>query len=107
MDLAVADAIGFARQHGAKTLAFSSSPVTAAARAAEIAIICPGPTQTHTLSFTGLAAMIVVLVAALAARYPEKAATAKANLHESYRELVECQANTASEVDYESLRRQF
>jgi DNA-binding MurR/RpiR family transcriptional regulator len=107
MDLAVADAIGFARQRGAKTLAFSSSPVTAAACAAEIAIICPGPTQTHTLSFTGLAAMIVVLVAALAARYPEKAATAKENLHESYRELVERQANAASEVDFESLRRQF
>lgn len=107
MDLEVADAIGFARHHGAKTLAFSSSPVTAAARAAEITIICPGSTQTHTPSFTGLAAMIVVLVTALAARYPEKAATAKENLHESYRELLERQTNTTSEVDFESLRRQF
>jgi DNA-binding MurR/RpiR family transcriptional regulator len=106
MDLEVANAIGFARQHGAQTFAFSSSPVTATARAAEIAIVCPDPTQTHTLSFTGLAAMIVVLVAALAARYPEKAAAAKANLHESYRELLERQANTASEVDL-SLQRQF
>jgi DNA-binding MurR/RpiR family transcriptional regulator len=107
MDLEVADAIGFVRQHGAKTFVFSSSPVTAAARAAEIAVVCPGPTQTHTSSFTGLAAMIVVLVAALAARYPEKAVTAKADLHESYRELLERQANTTSEVDFESLRRQF
>lgn len=107
MDLEVADAIGFARQHGVKTFAFSGSPVTAAARAADVAVVCPGPTQTHTPSFTGLAAMIVVLVAALAARYPEKAVTAKANLHESYRELLERQAITASEVDFESLRRQF
>jgi DNA-binding MurR/RpiR family transcriptional regulator len=107
MDLEVADAIGFARQHRAKTFIFSSSPVTAAARAAEIAVVCPGPTQTHTPSFTGLAAMIVVLVAALAARYPERTATAKANLHESYRELLEHQTHTASEVDFESLRRQF
>jgi DNA-binding MurR/RpiR family transcriptional regulator len=107
MDLEVADAIGFARQRGAKTFAFSSSPVTAAARAAETAIVCPGPTQTHTPSFTGLAAMIFVLVAAFAARYPERAAAAKADLHESYRELLERQAHTASEVDFESLRRQF
>jgi DNA-binding MurR/RpiR family transcriptional regulator len=107
MDLEVADAIDFARQHGAKTFTFSSSPVTAAARAAEVAIVCPGPTQTHIPSFTGLAALIVVLAAAFAARYPEKAATARANLHESYRELVERQANAAAEVDFESLRRQF
>jgi DNA-binding MurR/RpiR family transcriptional regulator len=107
MGLQVADTIGFARQHGAKTFAFSGSSVTAAARAAEIAVVCPGPTQTHTPSFTGLAAMIVILVGALAARYPEKVAAAKANLHQSYRELVERQANTASEVDFESLRRQF
>lgn len=107
MDLEVADAIGFARQRGAKTFAFSSSPVTAAARAAGIAVVCPGPTQTHTLSFTGLVAMIAVLVAAFAARYPEKAAAAKTNLHESYRELVERQVNIASEVDFESLQRQF
>jgi DNA-binding MurR/RpiR family transcriptional regulator len=107
MDLEVADAIGFARQHGAKTVVFSSSPVTAAARAAEVAIVCPGPTQTHTPSFTGLAAMIVVLAAAFAVRYPERAATARTNLHESYQALMERQADTASEVDFESLRRQF
>lgn len=107
LDLEVADAIGFARQRGVKTFAFSSSPVTAAARAAEITIVCPGPTQTHIPSFTGLAAMIVVLVAAFAARYPEKAATVKENLHESYRELLERQANTVSEADFESLQRQF
>jgi DNA-binding MurR/RpiR family transcriptional regulator len=107
MGLEVADAIGFAREREAKTFAFSSSPVTAAARAAEITVVCPGPTQTHTPSFTGLAAMIVVLVAALAARRPEETATAQADLHESYRELLKRQVNTASEVDFESLRRRF
>jgi DNA-binding MurR/RpiR family transcriptional regulator len=107
MELEVADAISFARQREAKTFAFSSSPVTAAARAAEVAIICPGPTQTHTPSFTGLAAMIVILTAAFAARYPEKATAAKANLHESYRELLERQTRSTSGVDLASLQRQF
>jgi DNA-binding MurR/RpiR family transcriptional regulator len=107
MDLEVANTIDLARQRGAKTFAFSGSPVTAAARTAENAVVCPGPTQTHTPSFTGLVAMIVVLVGALAVRYPGKAAAAKANLHQSYRKLLERQANTASEVDFESLRRQF
>jgi len=107
MDLEVADAIDFARKRGAKTFAFSGSPVTAAARTAEVTIVCPGPTQTHTPSFTGLAAMIVILVEALAARHPEKAATAKASLHESYRKLAERQVSTVSEVDFESLQRQF
>jgi DNA-binding MurR/RpiR family transcriptional regulator len=103
MDLKVADAINFARRRGAKTIAFSGSPVTAAALAAETTVTCPGLTQTHTPSFTGLAAMIAVLVAAFAARHPERAATARAHLQESYRELLELQVRTASEVDIESL----
>jgi len=107
MDLEAADALSFARQRGAKTLAFSASPVTAAALAAETAIICPGPTQVHVPSFTGLAAMIVVLVAAYAARYPEKAAEMKADMQQSYRELLEFQTRTSSEVNVEELWREF
>jgi len=107
MDLSVADAIRFARQRGATTLVFSGSTVTAAALAAETTVVCPGPTQTHVPSFTGLAAMIVVLVAAFAARYPEKAATTTADLHQSYRELLTLQADSSSKVDVEDLWRQF
>jgi DNA-binding MurR/RpiR family transcriptional regulator len=107
MDLGVANAISFARQGGAKTIAFSGSPVTAAAIAAEIPIICPGPTQTHTPSFTGLAAMIVTLIAAFSARYPERATAARASLQESYQQLLELQAHSSSEVDVEDLWRQF
>jgi hypothetical protein len=50
--------------------------------------------------------MIVALVAAFVARHPEKATTAKANW-QSYRELLERQASTVAEVDFESLKRQF
>lgn len=107
MDLGVADAVGFARQRGAKTLVFSASRVAAAALAAETTIICPGPTQVHVPSFTGLAAMIVVLVVAFAARYPEKAAAMKADLQQSYRELLELQARSSSEVNVEELWREF
>jgi len=107
MDLGVADAVHFSRQRGAKTLVFSSSPVTAAALAAETTIICPGPTKTHVPSFTGLAAMIVALVVAFAARYPEKTATMTADLQQSYRELLALQAHTSSEVNVEELWRQF
>ena len=107
MDLEVADAIRFARQREAKTLAFSGSEVTAAAMAAEIAVICPGPTQVHVPSFTGLAAMIVVLVAAFAARYPEEAAEMKADLQQSYREMIEFQALSSSEVNVQELWREF
>ncbi len=107
MDLSVADAVGFARQRGAKTFVFSASPVTAAALAAEITIICPGPTQAHVPSFTGLAAMIVALVAAFTARYPERAAAMTADLHQSYHELLTLQAHSSSEVNVEELWRQF
>ncbi len=107
MDLEAADVISFARQRGAKTLAFSASPVTAAALAAETSIICPGPTQVHAPSFTGLAAMIVVLVAAYAARYPEKAVEMKAKMQQGYRELLELQVRTSSEVNVEELWREF
>jgi len=107
MDLEVAAALGFARRRGAKTVAFSGSPVTAAARVAETTVVCPGPTQTHTPSFTGLAAMIVVLIAAFAARYPEQAAAMTTDLQQSYRELLELQARSSSEVDIEELWRQF
>lgn len=107
MDLGVADAVRFARQRGAKTLVFSGSPVAAAALAAETTILCPGATQVHVPSFTALAAMIVVLVGAFAARYPEKAAAMTADFQQSYRELLAFQARSASEVDVEELWRQF
>ncbi|HEY74352.1 MAG: hypothetical protein DRJ03_12150 [Chloroflexi bacterium] len=107
MDLEVADVISFARQREAKTLAFSASPITAAALAAETVIICPGPTQVHAPSFTGLAAMITVLVAAFTARYPEKAAAMKAGLQQGYRELLKLQARSSAEVSVEELWREF
>ena len=107
MDLSVADAVGFARQRGAKTLVFSASPVAAAALAAETAIVCPGPTQAHVPSFTGLAAMTAVLVAAFAARYPDRVAAMTADLQQGYRELLALQARSSSEVDVEELWRQF
>jgi DNA-binding MurR/RpiR family transcriptional regulator len=107
MELGVADAIRFAREHGAKTLAFSGSEVTPAALAAETSIICPGPTQTHVPSFTGLAAAIVSLVAVFAARHPDKAAAMTADLQQGYRQLLSLQATSSAEVDIEELWRQF
>ncbi len=100
MDLDVANAVSFARRHGARTFVFSVSPVTAAALAAETVIICPASTQTPGgPSFTGLAAMIVALAAAFGARYPEEAAAMKAELQQSYQELLELQARSSSELD--------
>jgi DNA-binding MurR/RpiR family transcriptional regulator len=103
MDLQVADAINFARQREVKTFAFSASPVTAAALAAERTVVCPGPTQTQTASFTGLAALIVVLVAAFATRYPERVTAAKDKLQKSYRSLLGLRTLTALEMDVENL----
>jgi len=107
MDLSTADAIRFAGQRGAKTLVFAASPVAAAALAADTTIICPGSTQTHVPSFVGLAAMIVVIVAAFSVRYPEKAAAMKTDLQQSFRELLALQARSTSELDVEDLWRQF
>ena len=107
MDLTVADAVAFARERGAKTLVFSASTVAAAALAAETTVICPGPTQTRVPSFTGLAAMIVVLVASFTARHPDEAAAMAGDLKQSFRELLERQARSSSEVDIEELWRQF
>jgi DNA-binding MurR/RpiR family transcriptional regulator len=107
MDLNVGDAISFARQRGAKTLALSGSAVTAAALNAETAIVCPGPTQTPVPSFVGLAAMIVALAGAFAARYPDRATAAMENLRQSYRELLEIQSHSSSQVNLDELWRQF
>lgn len=107
MDLDTANAIRFARDRQAGTFVFSASPVAAAALEAETAIICPGPTQTDIPSFTGLAAMIVVVVSAFRARYPERAAELTAELRESYHELLEMQVKSASELNIEALWRQF
>jgi DNA-binding MurR/RpiR family transcriptional regulator len=107
MDLDAANAIAFARDRQAATFAFSASPVAAAALEADASIICPGSTQTDILSFTGLAAMIVVVVSAFMARYPEKAAAMTSELQQSYRELLEMQVESASRLDIEALWRQF
>lgn len=107
MDLNVGDAISFARQRGAKTLAFSGSAVTTAALAAETTIVCPGPTQTSVPSFVGLSAMIVALAGAFATRFPDRTTAALEDLRQSYRELLEIQSRSASQVDLEELWRQF
>jgi DNA-binding MurR/RpiR family transcriptional regulator len=107
MDLDTANAIRLARARGAATFVFSASPVAAAALQAETSIICPGPTQTNIPSFTGLAAMIVAVAAAFTARYPEEAAAMTNTLRQSYRELLEMQVESASELNIETLWREF
>lgn len=91
MEPGVAKALRFARQRGAKTLTFSNLPMTETALASEMTITCPGPTQTEADSFTSLAAMIVVLVTAFTARYPEEAETMAEEIEQSYQELLEDQ----------------
>jgi DNA-binding MurR/RpiR family transcriptional regulator len=107
MDLDTANVVRFARNRGARTFVFAASSVAAAALEAETSIVCPGPTQTDVPSFTGLAAMIVVTIAAFAARYPEEASTMTEEVRESYRELLETQTQIASNLDIEDLWRQF
>jgi DNA-binding MurR/RpiR family transcriptional regulator len=107
MELNLADAVRFARQRGAKTIVFTASAVAGAALAAETTIICPGPTQTHIPSFTGLAAIIVAIVAAFTARYPDQAAAMTADFQESFRELLAHQARTITETNVDELWRQF
>jgi DNA-binding MurR/RpiR family transcriptional regulator len=107
MDLDTANAIRFARERGAATFVFSASTVAAAALAAETSIVCPGPTQTDILSFAGLAAMIVAVVVAFKARYPEEAAAMTSGLRQSYRELLEMQVESVSELNVEALWREL
>ena len=107
MDLDTASVVGTARQRGAVTLGFSASPIAAAALEADTAIICPGPTQTEVPSFTGLAAMIVVIAAAFTVRYPEQAGAMKRAVRDTYRELLEAQEERSAELDLESLWRQL
>ena len=107
MDLDTANVIGFARGHQATTFVFSASPVSSAALEAETSIICPGPTQVGVPSFTGLAAMIVVIAAAFTVRYPEEADAMTSAVRESYRELLDQQEEIVSQLDVEDLWRQF
>lgn len=107
MDLETANAVRFARERDAMTLVFSASSVAAAALESEMTIICPGATQTDVPSFTGLAAMIVVLVSAFTARYPEEAKSMTADVRQSYREMLDLQVESASELDIEELWREF
>lgn len=98
-ELDVASAIRFARECGARTFALSVSEVAPAALAAETSIVCPGPALTHTPSFTGLAALIVALGAALAVRDGSRAAATEARLHESSRRLLELRALATPPVE--------
>jgi len=107
LDLDTANVIRFAREQGAGTFVFGASSVAAAALEAETSIICPGPTQTAVPSFTGLAAMIVAILAAFAARYPEEAAAMTDEVRQSYRELLGMQVENASDLDTEDLWREF
>jgi DNA-binding MurR/RpiR family transcriptional regulator len=107
MDLDTANVISFARERGAATFVFTASPVSAAALEAETSIICPGPTQTDVPSFTGLAAMLVVVVTAFAVRHPKEADTMTGAVRESYRQLLDKQEEIVSELNVEDLWRQF
>ncbi len=107
MDLDTANVVRFAREREAMTFVFSASSVAAAALEAETSIICPGPTQTDVPSFTGLAAMIVVTVAAFAARYPEEVEAMTEAVRRSYQDLLEMEVESASDLDIEDLWRQF
>ncbi len=107
MDLDTASAVRFARERGARTFVLAASSVAAAALEAETSIICPGPTQTNVPSFTGLAAMIVVMIAAFAARHPDEAHAMTEETRESYRALLEMQMDIASDLDVEDLWRRF
>jgi DNA-binding MurR/RpiR family transcriptional regulator len=107
MDLDTANVINFARERGAGTFVFTASPVSAAALEAEASIICPGPTQTDVPSFTGLAAMIVVVITAFAVRHPDEADTMTGAVRRSYRRLLDKQEKMTSELNVEDLWRQF
>lgn len=107
MDLETANVVRFARERGAETLVLGSSSVAAAALEAETSLICPGPTQTDIPSFTGLAAMIVVVVVAFAARYPEEAEAVTEAMRQTYQKLLKMQVEHASDLDVEDLWRQF
>ena len=107
MDLDTASVVRFARERGARTFVLAASSVAAAALEAETSIICPGPTQTDVPSFTGLAAMVVVMMAAFAARYPDEASTMTEETRESYRALLEMQMDIGSDLDVEDLWRRF
>jgi hypothetical protein len=51
--------------------------------------------------------MIVVVAAAFAARYPEEAGAMTGAVRRSYRELLEMQVESASDLDTEDLWREF
>lgn len=107
MDLDTAAVVAFARERGAATLVFSASPVAPVALEAETTIVCPGPTQTKVPSFTGLAALIVAVVAAFTVRHREEAEAMQGAVQESYRDLLGKQQASVSEVDVEDLWRPF
>jgi len=107
MDIDTANAVRFAREQGAATVAFSASAGAGAALQADISFICPGPTQTEYLSFGGLAVMISAIAVAFTVRYPKEAAVLKQALQQSYGQLLRMQAERASELDIQALWRKL
>lgn len=107
MDLDTAGVVRFARERGAATYVLAASSVAAAALEAETSIVCPGPTQMGVPSFTGLAAMIVVLMSAFASRYSEEAEAMTEQLQRSYQEMLDTQTDIKSGLDVEDLWRRF
>jgi len=103
LELDVANVIEFARQQGAKTLAFSASEVAAAVLVAEIAIVCPGSTRTPITSVTGLTALSTALITAYAVRNPEILETLHNELKENYRAMAKLQARHTANLDTERL----
>jgi len=107
LDLNTASVVRFARERGARTVVFAASSVAAAALEAETSIICPGSTQMDVPSFTGLAAMIVVVMTAFAGRYPEEAGSMTQDMRDGYRELLEMHRDISSSLDIEGVWRHF
>ncbi|MGD2147070.1 MAG: MurR/RpiR family transcriptional regulator [Anaerolineae bacterium] len=107
MDMDTANAVRFAREQGAATVAFSASPVAGAALQADISFICPGPTQTEYLSFGGLAVMISAVAVAFTVRYPGETAVLKGALQQSYGQLLRMQAERAAELEIEAWWRKL
>ncbi|MCJ7738828.1 MAG: MurR/RpiR family transcriptional regulator [Anaerolineae bacterium] len=107
LELDVANAIEFARKQGAKTLVLSASEVAPAVLVADIAVVCPGPTQTQITSVVGLTALSTALVAAYAARNSARIDALQDTLKSDYQSILEMQVRRTADFDIEDLWRRF
>ena len=107
LELDVANAIEFARKQGAKTLVLSASEVAPAVLVADIAVVCPGSTQTQITSVVGLAALSTAIVAAYAARNSARIDALQDTLKSDYQSILEMQARRTADFDIEDLWRRF